>query len=358
MNRPLRNLLLPLVVLTAGCTTDGAVFVTKTSLSIADLDATPPEATLGMHRIEGFIAPRNRNGNTPPVLAHLQSNRDFFTPNVQQVYATGTAAERLADDFKSENSECKNCSEKSEGRPITFATSTSIGLRIGLGSSVTSPIEGVMLGFRRKEMSYVPALAKDDEGNYRYPSLIAAIRLGGPSNDNPRGFSSCQGFATGTAANALAKDDAGFGCLEGNETVKHMLTSKYGLEQRQQAEIAKTLQCYAVLPQGERRTSVHTHAAHIGLLGEPAGATLKGGGGFRPVAADDIRPKTYGLSEADLAYTGRLLQAVLSPGAQRDAAGTTQTTGAAVRAHLLRIHREYVCGKPGDTAAQAQAPAQ
>jgi hypothetical protein len=339
-----RRMLVPLLLpLAAACTTDGAVFVTKTSLSFADVDATPPEATVGLHRVEGFIAPRNRNGDTPPVLAHLQSNREFFAPNVQQVYATGTAAERLADDNQSDNSNCTACVDASEGRPITFATSTSIGFRVGLGSTLTSPIEGVMFGFRRKEMSYVPVLAKDAAGNYHYPSLIAAIRLAGPgSASDPRGFTSCQGFATGSAATALAnRDDAGFGCLEGNETVKHMLTSKHGLEQRQQAEITKILQCYVKLPPGERRRSAQANAIQLGLLTELSADTQDG---MMPTAASDLRVKTYSLGDDDNLYAGRLLNAVLPAGQNGSPAGTS-ATGAAVRAHLLRMHREYVCPK-------------
>lgn len=336
-----QRLLVPLLLpAAAACTTDGAVFVTKTSLSFADVDATPPEATAGLHRVEGFIAPRNRNGDTPPVLAHLQSNRAFFTPNVQQVYATGTAAERLADDTDSNNSNCAQCTDQTEGRPITFATSTSIGLRIGLGSTLTSPIEGIMLGFRRKEMSYVPVLAKDKMGNYHYPSLIAAIRLAGPDTKDPTGFSSCQGFATGSAATALAaKDDAGFGCLDGNETVKQMLTSKNGLDMRQQAEIATILQCYVKLPAGERRRNARAHAVQLGLLAE------NGADGKVAVAsaASELQVKTYSLAEEDNLYAGRLLNAALPASAQKGS--PAGTTGAAVRAHLLRLHRQYVCPK-------------
>ena len=100
------------LVLLAACQTPGAVFVTKSSLASADIDGTPAEMTIAMHRVEGFIAPRNQNGNTPPVLAHIQSNRDMWNPEVMQVYATGTAAERIAGDYKSNNSDCDSCTDK------------------------------------------------------------------------------------------------------------------------------------------------------------------------------------------------------------------------------------------------------
>lgn len=336
-----------LLPLAAACTTDGAVFVTKTSLSFTDVDATPPEATLGLHRVEGFIAPRNRNGDAPPVLAHLQSNRAFFQPNIQQVYATGTAAERLADETEKDNSDCASCTAETEGRPITFATSTSVGLRIGLGSTLTSPIEGIMFGFRRKEMSYVPVLAKDAEGNYHYPSLIAAIRLAGAEDradpKDPRGFTSCQGFATGSAATALAsKDDAGFGCLDGSQTVKQMLTSRNNLEMRQQAEIAMILQCYVKLPAGEPRDKARAHATQLGLMSDGAADNRAA---MLPTGASDVQLKMNWLAEQDNHYTGRILNATLWVGGQKGPAADAPVTGAAVRTHLLRLHREYVCPK-------------
>src|ERR671922_2196236 len=119
-------LLVPLAALGAGCSTPGAIFVTKSSLAIADIDSTPAEMSIAMHRVEGFIAPRNRNGDTPPVLAHIKSNRAYMYPEIQQVYATGTAAERLAGDFESNNSQCNNCGgeDRKKITPVLFTTST------------------------------------------------------------------------------------------------------------------------------------------------------------------------------------------------------------------------------------------
>lgn len=303
-------------LLAAGCATEGAVFVTKTSLSLVDLDSTPAEVTFGVNRIEGFIAPRNRNGDSPPVLAHLQSDRGLLQPNIQQVYATGTAAERLAGDPNGSSSNCSEteCSEPTEGKPLIFSTSTNIGIRIGLGAQITSPVDGLVLGYRRKEMSYVPVLAKDQRGNYRYPSLIAAIRLAGPSAEERKGFSACQGFATGNAATALAAhDDAGFGCLDDQKSVRQLLTSRQGVELRQQAEITGTLRCYAALPD-EPKKRAREQAEQLGVLApRAAGETTKvagAGGGIEPKLA------AYQLGDADGDYAMRLLLGTVPPAAK------------------------------------------
>jgi len=262
------------------------------------------------------------------------------------VYATGRAAERLADAPLTTEVDCgKGC--EGEGRPLTFATSTSIGLRIGLGSTLTSPIEGIMFGFRRKEMSYVPALAKDVKGDYHYPSLIAAIRLSEPESSDKKpdgaqkkvGFKACQGFATGTAATALAaRDDAGFGCLAGNETIKQMLTAKHSVELRQQAEITNILRCYHGLPEGDKH-GVRVHAAQLGLLAE-LGPDQSGM--VPTVAMSDVRTKEHALAQGDSRYWRRLLHATV-PVPEAGVAAPSGATGALVREQLLRLHRGHVC---------------
>jgi hypothetical protein len=319
-------LLVPLAALLAGCGSPGAIFVTKSSLAVADVDSTPAEMSIAMHRVEGFIAPRNRNGNTPPVLAHINSNRAYLYPEVQQVYATGTAAERLAGDFESNNSECENC-EGEDGKkvtPVVFTTSTTLGFRIGV--STDNIVDGLVLGYRRKEMSFVPVLAQDNGGSYHYPSLIAAIRINQPANGK---FNSCQGFATGTAASKLAEfDDKGLGCLGEEKSVKQLLTSRQAPELRQQADIVRALRCYAGLS-GEGKHSVRAHADMLGFA-------HAGGAQVQPANV-----KTY--VEEDGRYARQLVSAILS--VEDPAADPAGATSARLRERMLRLHREFVCLK-------------
>jgi len=377
-----QRMLAPLAAtLVAGCQTPGAVFVTKSSLAIADFDGTPAEMTVAMHRVEGFIAPRNQNGNTPPVLAHIQSNRDLWNPEVMQVYATGTAAERIAGDYKSNNSDCDTCVDPKQGEiadarngekpagkkadnkdrdeknpsnayasPVVFATSTTIGLRIGLTSE--GLVDGMVLGYRRKEMSFVPSLAKDKEGTYRYPSLIAAIRLnskpeekgtkpvetkdGGPLEAKifRAGFRSCQGFATGTAATKLAEsNDAGLGCLSGsdNDSLKAILTAKGTPELRQQAEIDRALNCYVELaPEG--KAGVRANAMKLGLF-------APSGGGLMPTNDGVVTKQAFA---EDTQYTMHLLSTVVSA-LPKDKDNGESLAQARLREHQLQAHREAAC---------------
>lgn len=369
---PLVPLLIPLAALLAGCGTPGAVFVTKTSLAIADLDSTPAEMTFAMHRVEGFIAPRNQNGNTPPVLAHIQSNRELWEPEVRQVYATGTAAERLAGDFDSNNSECDICKKeppasdaaeqkkidnKKEGEkeaakqaaerapkvsPVVFTTSTTIGLRIGV--SAENIVDGVVLGYRRKEMSFVPSLAKDDHGNYRYPSLIAAINLQSKGGKEA-GFQACQGFATGTAATKLAEtDDAGLGCLDENESVKRLLTASRRAEMRQHASVAGALRCYVALPD-ERRHAARRNAEMLGLVAVPNPDLVAAS------AAGDVKSALYA---GEGRYAQDLLKAVVRiDEAERDKPAPVEVLQ---RESILRIHRDYVCEKARPAGSTPDQP--
>lgn len=332
--------LVPLVALfSAGCGTPGAIFVTKSSLAIADIDSTPAEMTIAMHRVEGFIAPRNTNGNTPPVLAHITSNRDMLAPEVKQVYATGTAAERIAGDFRSNNSECKDCVDEKKDQtvsPVVFSTSTTVGLRIGL--STDNGIDGVVLGYRRKEMSFVPSLAKDKQGTYRYPSLIAAIHLN--SGDSKSPFRACQGFATGTAATRLAEsDDAGLGCLDANQSVKGLLTSKKSTELRQQAEIARVLRCYVALGDDKHRVAVRLNATQLGIF-PPATPVVRTG-------ADAVDFKTTTGRDEDSRYALHLLGAIVNEGAKGETVGP-----AMLREQMLRAHREVVCAAVPEASPQ------
>jgi len=334
----------------AGCSTPGAIFVTKTSLAFADVDSTPGEITVAMHRVEGFIAPRNENGNTPPVLAHLQSNRAYLYPEIRQVYATGTAAERLAGDFKSNNSECTTCKRKDdkdvtsvkEVTPVIFTTSTTLGLRIGV--STHNVVDGLVLGYRRKEMSFVPTLAEDSTGNYRYPSLIAAIRINQPSFENGK-FSACQGFATGTAASKLAESqDPGLGCLPPNESLRTLLTAKQGPEFRQQEEVARVLACYVALPE-QRKASIWESAAGLGLFATPT-----------VVRTGDEVVKLKAPVDEDTRYVQRLINAIVPDRLKDQDDASANVAKALLREHQLRAHRELVCAAIPASKPAAPAP--
>lgn len=262
-----------------GCATDGAIFFTKTSVSVAEVDGTPPEANVGFHRIEGVILPRNPDGSVPSVLAHVRSNRDFLNPQIKHVYATGEAALNLVkkgtvgidspkgkDEAGSATQEQRTVKVQTPNKSETetaaggdtkapvvfFATSTSAGIRVGI--SPNGGVDGVMLfGFRRKELSVVPKLAKDGEGNFIYPPLIATQSL--TVKPEAGKDSLCQGFATGDAARALANlvrtgKDSNLGC--DTISIQADLLGQYRESvAMQDSEVVRIYRCFVQVEDGK-----------------------------------------------------------------------------------------------------------
>jgi hypothetical protein len=186
--------------------------------------------------------------------------------------------------------------------------------------STDNIVDGLVLGYRRKEMSFIPVLAQDNDGSYRYPSLIAAINIKQPGAGE---FKSCQGFATGSAASKLAEfGDRGLGCLVDEESVKQLLTSTQAPEVRQQAEIVRTLRCYAGLG-AEQKHAVRAHADMLGFTHAAAAQTVK----------------TY--IEEDGRYARQLVAAILP--VENPEANPSGATSAMLRERMLRLHREFVC---------------
>ncbi len=199
-----RNLILALVAASAlaGCASpkDNVIFVTKTSLSIVDVDGTPPGVSFAYDRGEGYLGPRFENGSVPPVIAKISSNGKLVDRDIKQYYATGTAANRLAGDNKSDPS---GTELKGTREPMFFGTATTLGIKIGFTAS-TPP--DFILGYRRKELSVIPIGTTMENGKeeHHYPSVIGVfsndVQAGGRDSST---LGLTQFFATGTAAIAL-----------------------------------------------------------------------------------------------------------------------------------------------------------
>ena len=185
-----------LAIFLSGCaTTNEAVFVTKTSISVAEIDTTPSELSFGYQRIEGFYGPNYENGAVPPVVAFLSSNGGIFNPEIQQIYATGDAARIVTGEDPDPNAvEDKLQGEK---KSLLFGTSTTLGFKLG----VTESNPTFLLGYRRKEASFIPIHDKEG-GEEKYSSVLASIdtRIGTTDKE----FKNKQFFATGEAAKNMA----------------------------------------------------------------------------------------------------------------------------------------------------------
>jgi len=201
------SLLAPSLVATAllglaGCATNDAVFVTKTSFSILDVDATPAGISVAHDRTEGYFGPRFDNGQVYPVTGYFYGKGSGLTREVKQVFAGGEAATVvLGKDAGKEES--KACADNRDKPPLLFATTTTLGIKLSFQENTIVPTSFVF-GYRRKEAAWVPVSSTCQ------PAVLATLDSsaeGRSKADDPKlnaGVS--QYFATGAAAVLLATD--------------------------------------------------------------------------------------------------------------------------------------------------------
>lgn len=197
------------LLLVSGCASKGhAVFVTKTSLSIVDVDTAPSGVSFGYQRAEGYVGPSLENGHVVPVVGYLRSDGTLLSRALAQVYATGCAAETVVEDtgwVAPSSSSCNRAGPvrgKKEKNVVIFATGTNLGLAFHFAEG--SP-PSMNLGYRRKEASFLPVEAG------AIPSVIAMHEHGASvqikDNKAEGGANVTQFFATGLAADALARNE-------------------------------------------------------------------------------------------------------------------------------------------------------
>jgi len=231
-----------LITCTSACTTtDKVVFVTKSSLSIVDVESTSAQITVGYDRVEGYFAPAYSNGALPPVVSSIKTDGGLFAPKIQQLYATGQAANLVVSDKKYVSDE--NDELKGDKKGMFFGTSTNLGFKVG----VTQGNPSVNIGYKRIEASYIP-LGRED-GVDVYPSVIASIdttiTVPPGQEKNPDGLQVGQYFATGTAAKHLATKDY---VRRGFKEKAQGAFKKYEEELNKQQEFAlSSLKCAASL---------------------------------------------------------------------------------------------------------------
>lgn len=239
--------LLSLLHTVSGCAVglDSIIFVTKTEVAV-DLDTEPPAADIGYARREFVLAPIFKDGEVHPVLTTVGARPGVLDFGANQSFATGDAAIVMADAFSGDlpypfdaPNKLKYPSLKSEivtspsdkvpegfwsklayfftgsseRRRYFFGTDTNFGLHVQWSASEVP--RAVSLGYKRKELSYIPLIekvTKDGAGMVQdkrltLASLIATAnvksQVGAPSKT---GVEIGQTFATGVAATLLAAD--------------------------------------------------------------------------------------------------------------------------------------------------------
>ena len=265
----LRSILLPalsgLLLLTSCGTADHAVFVTKTSLSVLDAETAPAGVSIAYDRTEGFFGPAYQNGAAAPVTAIIQSNGNVVKPKIKQLYATGNASEIIAGRTPTDRPDLVG-----DKQPMFFGTTTNIGLKLAFAAKQPVPTS-VNFGYKRKEASFIP-IGKQD-GKDHYPSVIGSIDNTNLAKDRGGAdLNVVQFFATGAAADSLAKD------LRGEFLTRLDEVGLYHKSVReQQGKAGEILYLYAGLTYPKRRLA-WIEADKFGLFAETPkekGALLK-----------------------------------------------------------------------------------
>ncbi len=193
----------------AGCsTTERAVFFTKTSISVLDVDSTPAAISVAYDRTEGYLGPSYPNGATPSVVGSFKSDGQIINPKIKQVYATGRAAEIVTaknqNDSDAQSHNNLEYSDDSDKKMMFFGTSTALGIKIGVEQNNPA----FLLGFKRKEASYIPLQGVTVNGKKRdqYASVLASIDTDVDFTATEQKLKYGQFFATGKAAKQLAQN--------------------------------------------------------------------------------------------------------------------------------------------------------
>jgi hypothetical protein len=229
----------------AGCATprETVMFVTKTSLGI-DAEAAPLGFSLAYDRVEGYVGPRFQSATTAPVAGGFSTNGEIFTREVRQVYATGHAA-KLVTKATEEDGPAENF--EGENKVMFFGTSTVLGIKLGFAptnGTVPYAIDSFVFGYKRKEASIIPITAQG------LPSVLASLDTTTRADVTDKTQANIgQFFATGVAANALAKNPEIRRAFEAR-SLDAMAT--YKRHQEEQFRLAlETLTCFARLDDGQ-----------------------------------------------------------------------------------------------------------
>jgi hypothetical protein len=233
-------------------TKDTAVFITKTSLGF-DVESTPPSASIGYDRVEGYFGPRYDTGSLPAVSGIFETDGGLLDRKVRQTYATGTAAHLVT----SPNSATPTFATEhfsGERKEMFFGTGTVLGVRLAFGSA---GVQDFTFGYKRKEISVIPVsttvssvITPSGSTATSVTHVFAPVfahfdNLTEPDTLGTSTFTVKQFFATGRAAEQMA-----YQLREPfKKEAEALLLSQYRDAERLQTNHAlRALHCVAKLP--------------------------------------------------------------------------------------------------------------
>lgn len=208
-------------LISSGCSLgkDNIIFVTKTSLGV-DVDSKPPTLDIGFDRKEGTIAPVLGEGQVLPVMGSFATDTGIISQALGQSFATGQASILMSQYLGSLagpdvdaviGDDAINTvafiDDVDERKRYFFGTDTSFGFRVNFGLETGGYPDSVSLGYKRKEVAYVPLISAESNGEdvLALPSLIATAGLNTvTTTPGKTRLMYSQFFGTGAAANYLA----------------------------------------------------------------------------------------------------------------------------------------------------------
>lgn len=223
-----------------GCSTsrDTLYFGTHTTLGVdvsGDI-GTPDHATLGYARDEvAIVPPRAEDGQPHSVLGGLDADLSLKHFRVNQVFATGAAAEAASQKSAGKATETQpttDTSTKSDAasntdnktlaserlRPVLFAASTDFSL-VSIGNKPGAMAPELHLGYKRTEAAVIPVSAGQPAGSVYATIALSNLETACEVKENPvleqsgcytsatDGVRFVHQFATGDAAVQLATKD-------------------------------------------------------------------------------------------------------------------------------------------------------
>ncbi|MBT6345234.1 MAG: hypothetical protein HOJ49_00705 [Nitrospina sp.] len=209
------------LIFITGCSTlgkDNILFMTKTSLGV-DVDTKPPTLEIGYDRKEGTISPTFQDGKVLSQVASFKTKDGIVGQAIGQSFATGQAADilskymfspaKLATTATIDESEillvnAQTAKVSGNEKRYFFGTDTNFGFKVNFGLETGGLPDSVHLGYKRKELAYVPLIANKD-GEVALASLMATAGLSTKiASLEETSLTFSQFYATGLAANHLA----------------------------------------------------------------------------------------------------------------------------------------------------------
>jgi hypothetical protein len=262
-------------ILLLGCATqpDTAVFVTKTSLSLLDMDSVPSSVSIAYDRVEGYFGPRFDDGTVFPVVSSLETDGGLLDRKIKQVFATGAAATLVTGTEPRCNCSATPPGKELEGNKVVlFGTGTVLGVKFGFAENLPS----LTLGFKRREAALIPV------DKWRQPSVLASFdnltAAGVPAGaaSVPAGLASApasqfrleQFFATGAAAENLARMRGMREVFQDKAERAIGEVEKYRSEEARQGRLAlDTLSCFSKVGD-DKLDLVWSNAEALGVFGD------------------------------------------------------------------------------------------